>query len=121
MQIGKKLGLPSNVETDHEESETRPQERNRIVRERTPSITEDKEEKLRWNRSIALRNTIPAEDIIRTIKVLTGLDDIRVEDVIKTIEKAREKCSQPELLLDYIIAEKITGQAERAIRYTDIQ
>ena len=47
-------------------------------------------------------------------------DDIGVEDFIKTIEKARETFSQPELLLDYIIAEKITGQTESAIRYTNI-
>ena len=40
--------------------------------------------------------------------------------MIKTIEKVRERCSQPELLLDYIIAEKITGQAEKGMRYTNI-
>ena len=112
--------MPSNVETDHEESETRPQEKNRIERERTQIFTEDEEEKPKRNSSTPLRNTIPAKGIIRTIKVLTGQDDIGVEDFIKTIERARERCSQPKLLLDYINGENITGQAERAIRYNDV-
>ena len=92
VKIGKKLGLPSNVETDHEALEMRPQEKNRVERERTPSITEDEEEKPRQNMSNPLRNTILAKDIIRTIKALTEQDDIGVEDFIKTIEKARERC-----------------------------
>ena len=71
VKIGKKLGLPFIVETDHEESETSPQEKNRIKRERTPSITEDEEENLKQNRSNPPRNTNPAKDIIRIIKVLT--------------------------------------------------
>ena len=44
---------------------------------------------------------------MKKIKVLTGQDEIGL-DLIKTVEKARERCSQPELLLDYIITE-MTG------------
>ena len=69
VKMSKKLGLPTNVETDHEESETRSQEKNSIEKERTPSITEDKEEKPRQNRSNPLRNTIPSKEIIRTISI----------------------------------------------------
>ena len=63
---------------------------------------------------------IPAKELIRTLKAINGQDDMGIEDFIKTIKKARAQCSQPNLLLDFIIAEKITGNAERAIRYTQI-
>ena len=43
-----------------------------------------------------------------------------VEDLIKIVSRMKTQCSQPQLLLDFIIAEKITGNAEKAIRYTSI-
>ena len=63
-------------------------------------------------------STIPAKEIIRTIRTLTRHDDIGVEDFIRSVEKAQEQFSQPDLLLDFILAEKFTQSAERAIRYT---
>ena len=41
-----------------------------------------------------------------------------VEGFIKTILRMKNQCSQPQLLLDFILAEKITGKAEKAIGYT---
>ena len=63
---------------------------------------------------------IPATDLIRTIEVLNGRDDIGVHDFIRNVKRARAHCSQPDLMLDYIIAEKITDQAKRSIRHTTI-
>ena len=62
-------------------------------------------------------NVLIAKDVIRAIKPINGRDDMGVENFIKSVKKWRKRCSQPELLLDYIIAEKITQQAEKAIRY----
>ena len=64
--------------------------------------------------------TSPAKDIIRTIEPLKGRDDNGVEDFIKSIKKARLRCNQQNLLLDFIIAEKIVENAKRAIRFTPI-
>ena len=64
--------------------------------------------------------TIPAKDIIRTKKPISGQDDIGVEEFIKIVKKAKLRCSQQALLLDYIIAEKTINHAEKAIRYTQI-
>ena len=50
--------------------------------------------------------SISANDIIRTIEELKVRDDIRVEDFIKTVKRARMRCSQLDLLLELIIAEK---------------
>ena len=58
--------------------------------------------------------TIPIMEIIRTKRTLTGHDDIGVEDFMRSVEKAEEKCFQPALLLDFILGEKITQNAERA-------
>ena len=65
-------------------------------------------------------NLMIAKDVVRTIKPINGRDDIGVEDFIRSVKKARRRCSQPELLLDFIIAEKITQQAEKALRYIKI-
>ena len=65
-------------------------------------------------------NLMIAKDVIRTIKPINGRDEIGVEDFTRSVKKARKRCSQPELLLDFIIAEKITQQAEKALRYIKI-
>ena len=57
---------------------------------------------------------------IETIKTLNGQDDMGVEDFVKTIKKAKFRCSEPEILLDLILAKKIIGNAEKAIRYIPI-
>ena len=61
---------------------------------------------------------IPARDLIRTIELLNGRDDMGIHDSIKSIKRARVRCLQPELLLDFIIAAKIVNHAKRAIRYS---
>lgn len=62
----------------------------------------------------------PAKEMIRIVKTLRGRDDGGVEDFIKSVKKARSQCSQPNRLLDYIMNEKITENAERAIRFIPI-
>ena len=57
---------------------------------------------------------------IETIKTLNGQDDMGVEDFVKTIKKAKLQCSEPVILLDLILAKKIIGNAEKAIRYIPI-
>ena len=64
---------------------------------------------------------IPAKDLIRTIEVLNGRDDIGVRDFIKGVKRARNDCSEPDLLLRFVIAEKIIDHAKRAIRYANIK
>lgn len=54
---------------------------------------------------------IPAKDIIRIITEING-DDIRIEDFMKSSKRAEKSCNQHDLLLDFIIAEKIKGNAE---------
>lgn len=67
------------------------------------------------------RTQLPAKDIVRTIEVLKGKDDCGVEDFIRTVKRARKRCSQPDLLLDFIIAEKIIDSAKRSIRFITIE
>ena len=59
----------------------------------------------------------PAKEIIRTIEVLKGRDDIGIEDFIKQTKRAALRCLEPELLLDLILVEKIQEQAKRSIRF----
>ena len=49
-----------------------------------------------------------------------GQDDIGVEDFIKTVKRTKIHCTQPKLLLELVIAKRITGFAERVIRYIQI-
>ena len=63
---------------------------------------------------------IKAETAIETIRGINGQDDIGIEDFIKTVKKAKTRCTQTNLLLDLIIAKKITGFAEKSIRYLQI-
>ena len=64
--------------------------------------------------------SISANDISRTIEELKGCDDMGVEDFIKTVKRARIRCSQPDLLLDLIIANKIRDRAKRTIPFNPI-
>ena len=61
-----------------------------------------------------------ATELIRTVEVLNGQDDVGVHDFINTVKRAKIRCSQPGLLLDYILTEKIVGNAKRAIRHCPI-
>ena len=60
------------------------------------------------------------EIIIRTVESLNGHDDVGVYDLIKSVKQQKLRCSQPSLLLDYVLIEKIYGSAIRSIRYTHI-
>ena len=64
---------------------------------------------------------ITTKDLIRTIKVLKGRDDCGVDDFIASVKRAKGRCSQKDLLSDFISAEKITDLAKRAIRFTSIK
>ena len=63
---------------------------------------------------------IAAKDLVRTVEVLNGQDDVGVQDFIRSVKRAKARYSQPDLLLDFIITEKIVGNAKRAIRYSTI-
>ena len=58
--------------------------------------------------------------MIETIRGINGQDDMGVEDFIKTVKRAKIHRTQQKLLLNLVIAKKITGIAERAIRYIQI-
>lgn len=62
-----------------------------------------------------------AKDIIRTIDIFRGKDDIGLEDFIQNVKEARAICNQPQLLLKFILAEKLADNAKRAIRFTRIE
>ena len=85
------------------------------TRRRESTIAERRE----YERNLADDN-IPARDAIRAIKPLNGQGDAGVEEFIRKVQRIRQQCSQPDLLLDFILAEKIQQQAERAIRFNDI-
>ena len=61
-----------------------------------------------------------AKEIIRTVESLNGSDDVGVHDFIKSVKRAKTRCRNPDLLLDYILTEKITGNAKRSIRHIPI-
>ena len=138
VQPGNRIGISARVETNVGENVITSdsedfdgiESANRGIRvniggnaQNTTNIAEESQDTARQRTQLtASRNitfsTIPAKEIIRTIRTLTGHDDIGVEDFIRSVERAQEKCSQPDLLLDFILAEKITQNAERAITTT---
>ena len=63
---------------------------------------------------------ISAKEILGTIESLNGQNDIGIEDLIKSVEKAKVQCLQPGLLLDFIIAQKITLSKKNTIRFINI-
>ena len=83
------------------------------------SPSSDRRKNYRTNESCV--QLIPAKDLIRTIEVLKRLDDCGVEDFIASVTCAKGRCSQKDLLSDFIIAEKITDFAKRVIRFTSIK
>ena len=69
---------------------------------------------------IVKEGRINAKTAIETIREINRQDDIGIDDFIKTVKKAKTRCTQAKLLLDLIIAKKITGFAEKSIRYLQI-
>ena len=73
--------------------------------------------------AVSLRENEPLShvtELIRTVEVLNGQDDVGVHDFINTLKRAKIRSSQSGLLLDYILTEKIVGNAKRAIRHCPI-
>lgn len=66
----------------------------------------------------AVPDTISAKYMIRIIKSLSGHDYMCIEDFIETLKRAKRRCREADLLVVFTLAEKIMGNAERAIRYT---
>lgn len=64
---------------------------------------------------------IPARDAVKLIKKFNGQDDMGVEPFITLVKRIKSQCSNPGVLLDWIIAEKIEGEAEKSIRFLSIQ
>lgn len=62
-----------------------------------------------------------ASQAVRTVRTLKGEDDAGVEDFIHAIKRALTRCSQPDILLELILAEKLEGHAERSIRHIQIE
>ena len=123
-ELVKKLGYSGEVETDNDVRRTE------ITND---SSTDDEvleqprmgnsREQMHFQRPTAPKEEderIDAKLAIETIKTLNGQDDMGVEDFIKSIKKAKIRCTQPNLLLDLIVAKKIQGIAEKATRYSQI-
>ena len=141
VQLGKRIGISESEETDDAENVITfdsedfdgIESENRGIRVniggnaqiRTNIADESQDTARQRTQLTASRNTtfgtIPAKEIIRAIRTLTGHDNIGVEDFIRSVERAQAKRSQPDLILDFILAEKITQNAERAIRYLEIK
>ena len=113
---GVNLGFTNDSSTDDEEvqAQERIRERNEQISQRLkqrhhlPTLYSEEEEK------------IIAKDAIETIRTLNGRDDMGIEKFIKCVKKAKGRCSQQSLLLDFILAKRISENAERAIRYSTI-
>ena len=126
-KLAKKIGCSGEVETD---KETRQPE----ITNDSSSENEAEDQRIQENSSARFsarfpaptapltteQETINAKIAVETIRGINGQDDVGVEDFIRTLKRARTRCTQPDLLLDLVIAKKITGFAERAIRYIPI-
>ena len=117
-QLGEKLGMTTKIETDKEENleitydnddeeDTEPKKLPTPVVKNTNNTRNIKENQTNSRSNINDDCNIPAEVIIEMIKPLNRHDDMGVEDFIKSVKKAQKKCSQPLLLLEFILASKI--------------
>ena len=122
-QLARKVGCSAEVDTDKEAPQLE------ISEDTSDGEQEDGRvnQKENINRSkFCTQPTYEGEDRINvtialeTIRTLNGQDDIGGEDFVKSVKRARMKKSQPNLLLDLIIAKKIQGLAEKEIRYQQI-
>ena len=93
--------MTEDVDSEEEKSEQRVRHRNEmIMRNRQATVAQES--------PVRRIEGIQAKDAIRVIKSINGQHDMGVEDFIKTILRIKNQCSQPQLLLDFILAEKIT-------------
>lgn len=117
-KLATKIGLAARIETDAVLTEDKSENEN--------------EERLQRNLEILKENTkknqdqlppeapSPAKEILGTIDVLNGQNDIGVEDFIKQVKNAKAQCTQPSLLLSLIKAQKIIAHAKNVIRFIQI-
>lgn len=64
--------------------------------------------------------TLKPTDALRMIENLNGINDIGVEEFIKSIKLAKTRVNDEIILLRMIIAEKITDRAKQSIRFSNI-
>ena len=124
-KLAKKVGCSGEVETDKETTQ-----RQEVTNETTQENLRFRNESIYAESNVRFPvpsashivedERIKAEIAIETICGINGQDDIGIEDFIKTVKKAKDRFAQPNLLLDLIIAKKITGFAEKLIRYLQI-
>ena len=128
-EILKRIGIQGAILTDREQiNETNMTEDVDAEEEESVQRIRHMNEMIMRNRQATVAQESPvrriegiqAKDAIRAIKSINGQDDMGIEDFIRTILRIKNQCSQPQLLLDFILAENITGNAEKAIRYTTI-
>ena len=125
-KLSKKIGGVGTVETDNEFQRRREVTDDHSTDEEIPERQENIYVQPQFTQ-VPLP-TAPQEErkmgaklAIETIKTINGQDDMGVEDFIKIDKRARLRCEKPEILLDLILAKKITGTAEKAIRYMQIK
>ena len=133
-QLAKNLGYSVEVVTDNpeitedenfhrkekEEKEEQTAMENRRRRNQEILEKKDKERMETHETRITGEDTLRARDILDTIAVLNGQNGIGVEDFIKSIKRSEMRCSQPNILLHFIIAHRIKVPAEKSIRFTPI-
>lgn len=119
VELSKLMNITATM-TDDSVSQNRDQRdaSNRREIHSSGSNSEDDEPERTVNSNATTGQT--ASNAIRIIRTLKGRDDLGVEDFISDVRYARSVCRDKHMLLKLVIAEKITDQAERAIRYLRI-
>ena len=127
-KIAKGLGYSAELETDKgqitddndEVSQELLEERAAIERQRIRNENIIREQRSHESSVTPLEEErINAKLAVEIIKTINGQDDIGVEDFIKNVKRARDRCNQSSILLD-LISKRIQGAAEKALRYTPI-
>ena len=60
-------------------------------------------------RMIIYCKTIPARDVVKSIKKFNGQDEMGVEPLISLVKRLKAQCSNPGVLLNCIMAKKSKG------------
>lgn len=71
-------------------------------------------------RSTHENSILKATEALKMIENLNGINDIGVEEFIKSVKLARTRVSDKIILLRMIIVEKITDRAKQSIRFCEI-
>ena len=128
-KITKGLGYSAELETDNrqiiddndEVSQEELEERAAIERQHIRNENIIRQQRNHQSSVTPLEEVrINAKLAVKIIKTINGQNDIGVEDFMKNVKRARDRCNQPSILLDLIISKRIQGAEEKAIRYTPI-